>query len=120
MSTCYWGICGYGIENIQNLVSEEKIKAHNPSLDYEMDLTEYGSEYYHSKNFYFISDGVDSTFFLYSPNLPFERNEEEKAFTSKDDIATAMYESIKDILLDDVTLESFKEKMEWVSTYGAG
>lgn len=59
-------------------------------------------------------------FFLYSPSLPFEQEEQEKTFTCRNDIAAAMYEDLKDILEDNITVEDFENEIDWVSTYGAG
>ena len=123
MSMSFWTITGFGIENIEDWVSEEKINRIAGTSEWEIDLIEYASEYYDYNNekcFYFTDNGEGEVFFLYSPNLPFEMKEQEKAFTCKDDIAIAMYEDLKDILKDNITVEDFKNKIDWVSACGAG
>lgn len=121
MIMSYWAIYGYGVEDIGDLISEDKII--KLIGNEEANLIDYAFEHYDkdgNKCFYFADNGEGEISFLYTPSLPFELHEQEKAFKTREDIKVAMYESIKEILLDDVTLENFKEKMDWVSTYGAG
>lgn len=115
MSMDYWAIQGYAITFNPDWVKEE--------LGY-MDLIDVFN-YLKSQNkledacISYSDNGEGEQFILYSANAYFQMTEQEKHFTCIEDIAVAMYELLKSVLdPTKISCENFKEKIDWISTYG--
>lgn len=114
MSLCHWAIQGYGVRVndaiVDNIIGKDGIETEfcmGDLREISLDMDEV---------VYYIDDGNDESYLLYTPTLFGDMTDEEKTLGSSSDVAKLIYKLYKDYLKVDE--QWVIDNIDFVSSYG--